>query len=52
MPEQTVPERLKAFIKDEALIPLGGEVTVLVSGELPMRRTVISYVAGINPART
>ena len=25
MPEQTVPERVKAFIKDEALIPLGGE---------------------------
>jgi tRNA(Ile)-lysidine synthetase-like protein len=32
MPEQTVPERVKAFIKDEALIPPGGEVTVLVSG--------------------
>ena len=32
MPEQTVPERVEAFIRDESLIPTGGEVTVLVSG--------------------
>ena len=32
MPEQTVPERVKRFIRDERLIPPGGEVTVLVSG--------------------
>jgi tRNA(Ile)-lysidine synthetase-like protein len=32
MPEQTVLERVNAFIKDEALIPPAGEVTVLVSG--------------------
>jgi Predicted ATPase of the PP-loop superfamily implicated in cell cycle control len=32
MPEQTVPERVEAFIRDESLIPSGGEVTVLVSG--------------------
>jgi tRNA(Ile)-lysidine synthase len=32
MPEQTVPERVEAFIRDESLIQPGGEVTVLVSG--------------------
>jgi len=32
MPEQPVPERVEAFIRDESLIPSGGEVTVLVSG--------------------
>ena len=32
MPEQTVPERVEAFIRDETLIPSGGDVTVLVSG--------------------
>ena len=29
MPEQTVSERVEAFIRDEALIPSGGDVTVL-----------------------
>src|SRR4051794_12540855 len=32
MPEQTVPERVETFIRDESLIPSGGDVTVLVSG--------------------
>src|SRR4051812_24594479 len=32
MPKETVCERVEAFIRDEALIPSGGEVTVLVSG--------------------
>jgi tRNA(Ile)-lysidine synthase len=32
MPEQTVPERVQAFIRDETLIPSGGDITVLVSG--------------------
>lgn len=32
MPEQTLRERVEAFIRDESLIPPGGDVTVLVSG--------------------
>src|SRR6266536_3619984 len=32
MPEQTVLERVQAFIRDNALVPDGGEITVLVSG--------------------
>jgi tRNA(Ile)-lysidine synthase len=32
MPEQTVPDRVEAFIRDEGLVPPGGAVTVLVSG--------------------
>src|SRR3954466_15280795 len=32
MPEQTVPERVETFIRDESLIPSGGDATVLVSG--------------------
>ena len=32
MPEQTVPQRVEAFIRDEELVPSGGEITVLVSG--------------------
>jgi tRNA(Ile)-lysidine synthetase-like protein len=32
MPEETVLERIEAFIRDEDLIPPGGDVTVLVSG--------------------
>jgi tRNA(Ile)-lysidine synthetase-like protein len=32
MPEQTVRERVEAFIRDEDLVPPGGDVTVLVSG--------------------
>src|SRR3954466_14631548 len=32
MPKETVHQRVEAFIRDEALIAHGGEVTVLVSG--------------------
>src|ERR1041385_7636171 len=32
MPERTVLERVEALIRDEELIPPGGDVTVLVSG--------------------
>jgi tRNA(Ile)-lysidine synthetase, N-terminal domain/tRNA(Ile)-lysidine synthetase, C-terminal domain len=32
MPEQTVLQRVESFIRDEDLIPPGGDVTVLVSG--------------------
>ena len=32
MPKETVHQRVEAFIRDEALIAPGGEVTVLVSG--------------------
>jgi tRNA(Ile)-lysidine synthase len=32
MPNQTVLERVESFIRDEGLIPPGGDVTVLVSG--------------------
>ena len=32
MPKETVRERVEAFIRDESLIPPGGDVTVLVSG--------------------
>src|SRR3954451_21523860 len=32
MPKETVHQRVEAFIRDEALIPPAGEVTVLVSG--------------------
>ena len=32
MPEQTIPERVESFIRDEALIEPDGDVTVLVSG--------------------
>ena len=32
MPEQTVPQRVEAFIRDKDLIPPGADVTVLVSG--------------------
>src|ERR1051325_1742138 len=32
MPDETVRERVDAFIRDEQLIPSGGAVTVLVSG--------------------
>ena len=32
MPEQTVPERVEAFIRSESLIPSASEITVLVSG--------------------
>src|ERR1044072_4190236 len=32
MPKETVHRRVEAFIRDEALIAPGGEVTVLVSG--------------------
>jgi len=32
MPKETVHERVEAFIRDRALIPSGGAVTVLVSG--------------------
>jgi tRNA(Ile)-lysidine synthetase-like protein len=32
MPKETVHERVEAFIRDKALIPPGGDVTVLVSG--------------------
>ena len=32
MPEQTVPERVEAFIRGESLISPSGEITVLVSG--------------------
>jgi tRNA(Ile)-lysidine synthetase-like protein len=32
MPKQTVRERVEAFIRDNSLVPPGGDVTVLVSG--------------------
>src|SRR3954451_9954152 len=32
MPKETVHQRVEAFIRDEALIAPGGEVTCLVSG--------------------
>jgi tRNA(Ile)-lysidine synthase len=32
MPNQTVSERVESFIRDEGLVPPGGDVTVLVSG--------------------
>src|SRR5438094_122129 len=32
MPKETVRERVDAFIRDEGLVPPGGDVTVLVSG--------------------
>ena len=32
MPKETVLQRVESFIRDEGLVPPGGDVTVLVSG--------------------